>query len=583
MVILCVLINENRMLLEEAIQLYQTYEIIISDKQKKLITILFINYYYGGFSDDLDIETVEFDLNEYIKKHLENNTKTIHNLTSRDLKMFEFLKKDTRLNKLQIDFLKEKLSIDKISTILQREIKTYEEITLFDFNSLLLHPSVSIFRLISNIAPVKHFFITEYSTDYEIGFTYLSHKTKNCFIKYIKFYNLFVLDYDLNKDQTKESLLKKIKESLDIRFSYKIYETYNGYHVFLLSCPIQHNSKYMLNLASAFKSDPFYILYTHYYGYSIRISHKIGRNENDWNQNTHKFVCDYGSENIDQYCLKLINIFEKNLNDNINKGDYSDLKINDILKYDIKSESESGSESGSESYYTYFIKKFNQKNSLELTEPNRIKFDFSFKDYLLQKNGKTYNMISLLDSIFLGNITKPHRYLSGNNDYFLAIDVLKNMYCIYYKNLMVIDIDYKNEENKENKEKNEENKEKMNQIDREKNVLEITEKMNKITGDSYIIYSTNSGFHIFVTNRKFEHSSEESCNYMLNFGCDFNYIMATYSVGWCIRLNRKNEEDKMYNFFCTIGDNFTYKNLVDLHITYSDKFKHNLVKKITKL
>jgi len=209
-------------------------------------------------------------------------------------------------------------------------------------------------------------------------------------------------------------------------------------------------------------------------------------------------------------------------------------------------------------YFSYFLRVLNQSHILEILEPQRIRYNREFKEYLIDKYGKTFKTINLLDKIFTGDINKPHRCLFSADNYFIAIDLIKNMYCIYYRDLMVIDIDY------------------------DQTIKNIDDVINlcksKTYRDSYIIYSTSNGAHIFVVNREFEHNSVETIEYMLNFGCDFNYVLITYMVGWCIRLNKKHKDDQMYKYVCSINEtNGKRKALVDIHIEASNKFKNNLV------
>jgi hypothetical protein len=108
-------------------------------------------------------------------------------------------------------------------------------------------------------------------------------------------------------------------------------------------------------------------------------------------------------------------------------------------------------------------------------------------------------------------------------------------------------------------------------------VVNLCEEKHRSTGDSYILYLTNNGVHVFVSNKKYDHRLKETIDYMIDFGVDFNYAAMTYVVGWCIRLNKKHKDDNMYTYVCDIGNDFSRRCLVDLHIDYSTKYEDTMI------
>jgi len=250
---------------------YKTIYIPISLKQKKLIVALF------SFQHDI------VELNNYIQTKLNDSSKCINNLSIQDLEIIQALKNETKISEVDKIFLQDKFNKETIDEILKQE-KKYEDITIKEFEDIIKHPSVSSFRFFSN-SPLKKFFVLEHNQSYELGYTYLT-SAHDSLIKYIKFFDLLTIDYDLGPKENKDSLLKRIKSILPLTLSFKIYETWNGYHVFLMSCPILHNSEEMMKLSYKLGSDPWYILYSKYYGYSIRLSEKSGRNELEFGPST---------------------------------------------------------------------------------------------------------------------------------------------------------------------------------------------------------------------------------------------------------------------------------------------------------
>jgi len=524
--------------------LYDNYP--MSFNKKKLIIALFIkNHFCGNKPDDVILRN---ELNKFISKILGIH-KNINNLTLNDYSIIDILKNTTLINKDQIDFMKSNgIDKQKIIKILNKD-KNYEDITNHEFENIIRNPNISMFKIVKGNNPIKNFIVTKYSTDYEIGYTFLTNTTRDSLIKYIKFYDLLIFDYDLNSENNdKLVLLNKIKENLPHKYSYKIYETYNGYHVFFMSFPCLHNSDKTINFSYKVGSDPWYITYSKFFGYSIRISPKKNRNE----EYVHKFICDYGDGIMHEKCKNMINIMEKTIlepieldTDNICLDTYKKIKpLNDLDTYDNP--------------YSRFLKK-TCIISINNMEKHRVNYISDFCNYIVELYGKNFEIIEILNKFFKNNLMKPHRFIHYENDYFIALDLIVNMYCIYYSKLMVIDIDYN---------------------DSLKNINDIilmVKNKQKVTKDSYIIYSTTNGAHVFVTNRKFKHSSEETIEYMLNFNADFTHIMMTYNIGWCIRLNKKKIDEKMYQFVEEIGNDYTYRGLVDAHIYFCNIFWNNLV------
>jgi hypothetical protein len=87
---------------------------------------------------------------------------------------------------------------------------------------------------------------------------------------------MLILDYDSNV--TYDSLLKILTPFLkDACFA--IYKTYAGFHVHLLSKQCPHEDDFSYDLMKSLKCDPFYALFSHKFGFKVRLSRKIGRNE----------------------------------------------------------------------------------------------------------------------------------------------------------------------------------------------------------------------------------------------------------------------------------------------------------------
>jgi len=171
------------------------------------------------------------------------------------------------------------------------------------------------FRPIRNVIEILHSNI-----DYEIGI----QKSKYCkdgFMKYIKFYEMMMIDIDNNHNTDRANdieklyiLLDKLEEKIYAKIcqylKYRIYKTRNGYHIFITSHIINYNSKIAEQIARLIGCDEWYILYFKYHGYCVRLSPKL----NDFPGNYHEFVTQRGHApgEID-YCTNLIKIMEQEM------------------------------------------------------------------------------------------------------------------------------------------------------------------------------------------------------------------------------------------------------------------------------
>lgn len=117
--------------------------------------------------------------------------------------------------------------------------------------------------------------------DYIIGEQF-SKKTGNKIMDIIAFKNLMVLDYDLKgcSEKTKSELLKTIIDRLRVeQYSFRIYETFGGYHVYCTSKRLDYRDHSTYSLMKRLQCDPFYIGFTKYVGFAVRLNRKPNRDE----------------------------------------------------------------------------------------------------------------------------------------------------------------------------------------------------------------------------------------------------------------------------------------------------------------
>lgn len=99
----------------------------------------------------------------------------------------------------------------------------------------------------------------------------------------------------------------------------------------------------------------------------------------------------------------------------------------------------------------------------------------------------------------------------------------------------------------------------------------------------YRLFRSRGGYHAFVVSHTMDYKSNIAIQLMLEACCDYFYVVFTHLRGWCVRLNRKRDEQSRH-IYPRIGDVVRGKivttssyiiphlaKLVDLHIELADQ------------
>jgi len=220
--------------------------------------------------------------------------------------IIEFINNNKPISISAISILnKSNITIENINNILNTEYTNYNELTHGNFNRICFNfPNINLDYVINRFNIVSNDTVLEYNTEWEYGYQ-ISDKCVNDKLYYLKFYNLIMIDFD-NKDYEKiNTLMKNFIELIDNTAVLYVYETTNGYHIYLVSKLIDHLHPSLPMFLKFFQCDPYYIIFTIKNGFKIRLSLK---------KNTtfvEKFVeCVGNKDNIDQKCLKFIDLIE---------------------------------------------------------------------------------------------------------------------------------------------------------------------------------------------------------------------------------------------------------------------------------
>ena len=93
----------------------------------------------------------------------------------------------------------------------------------------------------------------------------------------LSFKNLMMLDYDkkdyVNPETAEQEILNKL-ENLKIYFSFLLFRTDRGIHIFIINKPYEYNNLDSVDIMRAFCADPFYTAFSYRCGYCIRTNPK---------------------------------------------------------------------------------------------------------------------------------------------------------------------------------------------------------------------------------------------------------------------------------------------------------------------
>lgn len=155
--------------------------------------------------------------------------------------------------------------------------KHYDQLTHSDVGHLLKKCDLPVSIDVRNL----EYIIKQETDDYVIGEQY-NLKTREKMMDVLAFKRLLVLDYDVkhNSNITKAELLRTLKDKLNNEpYSFSIYETYGGYHVYCTSKEFDYRHHSTHHYMKHLGCDRFYTGFTKYVGFAVRLNKKSNRDE----------------------------------------------------------------------------------------------------------------------------------------------------------------------------------------------------------------------------------------------------------------------------------------------------------------
>lgn len=140
-----------------------------------------------------------------------------------------------------------------------------------------------------------------------------------------------------------------------------------------------------------------------------------------------------------------------------------------------------------------------------------------------------------LSPIFISGVKRDQVLIKTRDDYYIARDVLTNTVYICFKDLLTIDIDIGIDIDID-KDKNTDINVDINvDINNDEKIIYYFSKLS----ETFRIYKTPRGYHVYCTSKRFPYRDKDTISYMLNNFCDKYYCVYSYIRGFSTRLNNK--------------------------------------------
>lgn len=465
------------------------------------------------------------DIDEYNETIISHDTqKHLLNLLYNQSKWWYYFQKyvlrTNSVSKLKVKEVDHFIMTTQVKTKLTKEQKKamYENglycegASLYMFEKMFEYvPEFKFYALYQKHLPRLVHLPIEYTDRYEYGWIY-----KHSFQFYIRFYNTMVLRFNHSKIK---DVLDHLSQYPLIRF--RIYQSQNHIIAFVTNESLSYtDSKMSYDMGS----DPYYAIHSRHHGYVLFTqihSHRM-----------YEFIMDLNVLHPNSAdCMKDIKVFEEKLG--LDQA-YHDT-INDQLFYDS---------------YLNTMKQLAYK-------PCPYS-DQELRKFIFNKHGINYDTVVNCSPGVIPLVNGPQRCIYTDTDYFVGVEMKNNTYYVCYKDILMIDIDFKY------------------------GPIDITGLPFRKT-DSYLVQRSANGYHIYVTNRRFDLTSKEAIDYMIEFKSDITYIMCCYiKKGTTVRVNRKHkdEDPKIYETMSTINQDLVDPTIIErirVQIKYIREFQDQFI------
>jgi hypothetical protein len=251
----------------------------ISIKQKEYINSLINSV------KDINLTDICKKLN--IDKLTDDSLNTLN--TTQIFILIEELKRLAPMNIMQSLLIMDQFDNTDVKKIIKKEM---QDLSIKDAETLLAGPE----KFIPWIK--EHPIVSQ--DEWEYGWQE-SDKFTDGKMYYLKLYNMMMIDIDTHENF--DQVLSQLKL---INMKFRIYQTYGGYHIFIISDLIKYNHPELIKLTKALGGDIYYALFANKTGFKVRLNSKIDRKE----PYIARYVCEVGIKPINFTCKELIKIHD---------------------------------------------------------------------------------------------------------------------------------------------------------------------------------------------------------------------------------------------------------------------------------
>lgn len=177
------------------------------------------------------------------------------------LKQIRFLLGNQKITSKQQSLVRS-LPKDRVDEILKRDV-IIEEMTRFEISRVM-----NVLQNQHQLAPKVYNHPIISTSEYEYGWQE-SEKCRDNRMAYVVYYNLLMVDIDgaLDLDRLQAQLL-------NMGLTGRLYRTYNGYHFFVTSRPIDHKSSEVRWVMEQLDCDVYYMAFAFLNGFKVRLNPK---------------------------------------------------------------------------------------------------------------------------------------------------------------------------------------------------------------------------------------------------------------------------------------------------------------------
>lgn len=386
----------------------------------------------------------------------------------------------------------------------------------------------------------------ECNTDYMIKL--LEKPAWGGYLLFLTVWDMVILDFD----QMDYSVIREKVRFYENELFY-VRKTQRGYHLYLISRPANHMSKYAIYMRIRLGCDPAHGSNSLYTGSSVRLSHKYHVNDDL----VSKFIGTLGTGTPDPEMLKLYNIIDGLI---VKYSKYGPSNISSIFpelhqmnKNMINTETMAGvqiEQTAGLVFTNNNLQKIAPANDAvyNLVSPFWTQF---IRTRVLHHDRLVYLLMAMHRNMCYSNL---YRIIKDHKDYAYVIHLQQNCHSLVYRDLFMID------------------------YDNSARLSILARYVRKNQDATFRVVKTNKGFHAFLTSYPIHYRKSLKLSELLR--SDPCHILGTLYRGYSVRINQKRISEKPYLEYHKYGSAQEDPRLVTLYNMHIDLHRQNCENKV---